>query len=152
MWSKIDVNNTTQLERWLEINRAMDERYKGLQLGDVRAAMSRRQGEAWYYQLDGVEAAMFFQYSAPRGHWQVLYVGYTGSESADEGTELIVAKMRDFMSTHGVSYLVGVKPPSMEDRVMQQIHNLLPAYPNLRVVVDRVVQAGEVWKLEDVPT
>ena len=147
MWSQIDINDVTALTQWLNIARQMDQRYQFIRLGDVQATMRRKQGEAWYYQQDGVEMSILFQYSHSRRHWQLGHVGFLGPITPEDALDRMVERVRDFLTAHSASSVFGLKPPQMDHPPIQQLHNLVPGHPNLQVTVQDVTGEGEIWEI-----
>ena len=152
MWSQIDVNDVIGLQQLLDIARQMDQRYQLAQLSDVRTPLLRKQGEAWLYQDGDVEMALLFEYSYPRRHWQVGYVGFLGTITPEDALEKMVECLSGFLTDHSVSSVFVLKPNNMDHPPIQQLHNLVPSHANLKVTVHNTTGEGAVWEIEYVPS
>jgi len=147
MWTAIDHDDISRLERFVEIMQAMDLKYSWINVPTLRSGTRRYEGRLFLYQSGDLEIALVI-YRGRRTDRYHICIGFLGTATPRDVLDLCVDATVRFADEHGISAIYAVRPRQVAHPPLQELHELLPSHPDVRVSSVAEMSDSIIWKLE----
>lgn len=151
MWTRVTVDETNLLTRYVEIMREMDHTHRRhsirAETAAIRSSVSRSATHLWYYQNGGFDTVLRFQFEQANDRFMVC-LGFLGDVRPETVLNLVVEKSHEFMVDQGIDAVFGYRPFSVDYSPLGLLFDEVPRHPNVNQTVLDTTTDSDVLQLE----